>query len=238
MFAAVIAGFVYGILGSMHCIGMCGPLILTIPFQSLQSKTKKAFAYILYGGGKTLSYMMLGLLFGIIGSEAQQLDMQRYVSIIAGLLLLLTAIIPIISRSANYKPAIVTQFNQWVTQKIARQFKNQRLYSYGFIGFLNGLLPCGFIYGAVAIAVSMGNTFHSVAFMLFFGVATMLSLTVFSLVFQILPMKARMNLRKLFPYLIIITAILLILRGLQIGIPVISPIFNGAEASCGHSCCS
>ena len=237
MFSAAAAGFVFGIIGIMHCIGMCGPLILAIPFQSLETKSQKTLAYFLYGGGKTFSYMVLGLLFGLIGSKAQQLHMQRYVSIIAGVLLLLTALIPMIYKRVNLQPKFMSTFNSWVNGQIAKQFKNQKLYSYGLIGFLNGLLPCGFIYAAIAIAVAMGSVANSIWFMFFFGVATMLSLTVFSLLFQLLSLNTRSALRKLFPYLIIITAVLLILRGLELGIPVLSPIFDGAEDS-GKECCS
>ena len=237
MFSAAGAGFVYGILGIMHCIGMCGPLILTIPFQSLESKSQKTWAYLLYGGGKTLAYMILGLLFGIIGSKAKQLNMQSYVSIIAGVLLLLTAIIPLVSQKANFTPKFMSKFNTWINGQIAKQFRSKKLQSFGVIGFLNGFLPCGFIYAAIFIAVTLGSVAQSISFMLFFGIATMLSLTVFSLVFQLLPIGTRNTLRKLFPYLIILTAVLLILRGLQLGIPVLSPIFEGAEGS-GGSCCS
>ncbi len=237
MLASAIAGFTLGILGGFHCIGMCGPLIITIPFQVLSSKTKKIVAYILYGSGKTLAYMNLGLLVGLVGGQARQIHAQRYVSIIAGLLLLLTALLPIVFKRINFQPAFMTRFTNWVNKNIALQFKNQKLYSFGIIGFLNGLLPCGLVYVAIAASVSASCTAHSVILMLFFGIATMLSLTVFSLVFQLLPINIRGKLRKLFPYLIIGTALLLILRGMQLGIPYLSPIFDSSASECGHSCC-
>lgn len=238
MISSAIAGFTLGILGGLHCIGMCGPLILAIPFQSIEPKAKKTIAYILYGFGKTLAYMSLGAIAGFIGTQADQFSpQQRYVSIAAGVLLLLTALVPMLMKRSNFQPAVVTKFNVLVNKGIAKQFKNKKLYSFGVIGFLNGLLPCGLVYAAIAAAVAASCVSHSVILMMFFGIATMLSLTVFSLVFQLLPNNTRNSLRKLFPYLIIITALVLILRGMQLGIPYISPVFDGAAIECGHSCC-
>lgn len=237
MFSSAIAGLILGLAGGFHCIGMCGPLIMTIPFQVMESKTKRALAYILYGSGKTLAYGGLGLLVGLIGGQAAQLSAQRYVSIVAGVILLLSVLIPMFFKQINLQPPIITQFTFWVNKHLANQFKNQKLYSYGVIGFFNGLLPCGLVYVAIAAAVSAGCVSNSIMLMLFFGIATMLSLTVFSIVFQKLPTSLKQRLRKFFPYLIIITAVLLILRGMQLGIPYLSPIFDGGAGECGHSCC-
>ncbi len=238
MISSAIAGLLLGLAGGFHCIGMCGPLIITIPFQAMESKTKRAIAYVLYGGGKTLAYGSLGLLVGLIGVQAAQLSAQRYVSTAAGVLLLLSVLVPMIFKQANLQPKIITRFTSWVNKNIAQQFRNQKLYSFGIIGFFNGLLPCGLVYVAIAAAVSAGCVENAIMLMLFFGIATMLSLTVFSLVFQKLPMQIRQRMRKFFPYLIIITAVLLILRGLQLGIPYLSPVFDAAAGECGHSCCA
>jgi len=237
MISAALAGLTLGILGGFHCIGMCGPLIIAIPFQSIESKSKKAIAYILYGSGKTIAYGGLGLLLGLIGGQATQLTAQRYVSIGAGVLLLLSALLPILFKQTNFQPKIIILFTSWVNKNIAQQFKNQRLYSFGIIGFFNGLLPCGLVYVAIAAAISAGCISNSILLMLFFGIATMLSLTVFSLAFQKMPINLRNKMRKLFPYLILITGLLLILRGMQLGIPYLSPTFEGGEEACGHSCC-
>ena len=146
-------------------------------------------------------------------------------------------LMPMFFKQFNLQPKFIATFTSWVNKNIAQQFKNQKLYSYGVIGFFNGLLPCGLVYVAIAAAISASTIMHSIILMLFFGTATMLSLTVFSLVFQKLPMPLRTELRKFFPYLIMITAILLILRGLQLGIPYLSPVFDGGAGECGHSCC-
>lgn len=237
MLSSAIAGFVLGILGSVHCVGMCGPLIIAIPFQAIESKAKKAIAYLLYGGGKTLAYMMLGLLVGMIGSKAQQLHAQRYVSIVAGVLLLLSVLLPMIFKNKSWSPKFISTFTAWVNKNIAKQFQNQRLYSFGIIGFFNGLLPCGLVYVAIASSASAISLAGSISFMLFFGIATMLSLSVFSIAFQGLSMNVRNQLRKVFPYIIIITALLLIMRGLQLGIPYLSPIFDGSGGP-GKDCCA
>lgn len=237
MFSSALAGLFLGLAGGFHCIGMCGPLIVAIPFQGVESGWKKTIAYILYGGGKTMAYGMLGLLVGIIGGQAAQLTAQRYVSIGAGILLLLSVLVPMVFNYTNTTPGFVLNFTAWVNRNIANQFKNQKLYSFGIIGFFNGLLPCGLVYVAIAAAISAGCVSNSIMLMLFFGIATMLSLTVFSIVFQKLPMPVRNRLRQFFPYIIIITAVLLIMRGMQLGIPYLSPNFGGAEAECGHSCC-
>lgn len=236
MLQEAIAGFVLGVLGSMHCVGMCGPLVMAIPFTSQKTIAKKTQAYFTYGASKTGAYMLIGLVVGMIGSGARELHWQSYLSLFAGGLLLIGVLLPMLTQNKTLRFPAFEKMKGWINSTIAQQFNSGNMHSFAVIGFLNGLLPCGMVYAAVAVAVSLSSIGASVGFMLFFGLATMLSLSIFSVFFLKLSAPLRMKLKNLFPYFMLITAILLILRGLELGIPYLSPILSTGGA-CGRSCC-
>jgi uncharacterized protein len=66
MIPIILSAFALGILGSLHCIGMCGPLVMSMPFQKARGG-KIVIASILYHIGKAITYSLFGLLAGTIG---------------------------------------------------------------------------------------------------------------------------------------------------------------------------
>ena len=108
----------------------------------------------------------------------------------------------------------------------------KRAYSATFVlGMLNGLLPCGLVYVALSAAVATGSIVSAAVFMSVFGIATA-PLMLFLLLFAAqLSAKYRSKMRQWLPVFTGIVAILLILRGLDLGIPYISPDLEGLPAA-------
>jgi hypothetical protein len=88
---------------------------------------------------------------------------------------------------------------------------------------LNGLLPCGLVYVAMAGAVSRGTVLSGVGYMAAFGLGTMPTMLAISLSGKILPPSIRLKLRSAIPVSVFLLAALLILRGMSLGIPYVSP---------------
>jgi sulfite exporter TauE/SafE len=220
LFIIVIAGFSIGLLGSFHCVGMCGPLALSLPVQGF-SNWYKSIAITFYNLGRSVSYTLMGLLFGILGQSLSLFKLQQYLSIAAGIFILAVLLFNHFGKSGS--SALIT-YSANIKSKLSKLLKSDKtIASYLSIGIVNGFLPCGLVYIAIATAVATGNILESGLLMFAFGIGT-IPLMALTMVFgKYVPMHFRHRLNKLTPYLIAGVAILLILRGSNLGIPYLSP---------------
>jgi len=172
-------GFLLGLLGSWHCVGMCGPIALMVP----GAKGKNRFLVIaFYHSGKILAYMALGSVFGMIPAFINSFDVQATITLSIGVLMIAIAFIPFVLSSIEKKGFIV--FNRvfkFKNKLVNALDKNKIEYSF-YIGFLNGFIPCGMVYFAALGAISQPNFIDSILFMLFFGIGTIPLMSLFILV--------------------------------------------------------
>ncbi len=229
MWQVFTAGWILGIVSSFHCIGMCGPLALGLPVQQL-SRPWQAFAILSYHMGRVLTYATLGLLSGLLGRRIYIAGFQQVWSISLGLLLLLL----VIGHGLN-KPgpriAFLGRFYGLLQGWISRLWSSPAKGSYIVLGMANGLLPCGMVYLALAGALSTSGIKEGVAFMAFFGVGTLPVMLGISYFGRWISLSFRNSIKRSIPFLMAAMAVLLILRGLNLGIPFISPILAGSP---GH----
>jgi hypothetical protein len=227
----ITAGFILGLLGSLHCLGMCGPIALALP---LNQTTKASFilSRFLYNFGRVISYSLMGLVFGLLGDRLKLIGLQQFVSVGAGIIILVYAIFPQKSETLILSIPFMKNILGKINKIIAPLFKEKSVYALLKIGILNGFLPCGFVYVGIAGAISTGSPLNGMLFMMLFGFGTiplMFTVTLFS---SVINLKARLKLRKIVPAFVVVLAILFILRGLGLGIPYLSPKLNSAAS--GH----
>ena len=98
-----------------------------------------------------------------------------------------------------------------------------------FIGLVNGLLPCGLVYMALAGAVATTSVVKSSLFMAAFGLGTLPLMWGVSFFGSFINVQTRVIIRRAYPYLMVGMAFLLILRGLGLDIPFLSPAFHMNE---------
>ncbi len=210
MITALIIGFV----GSLHCVGMCGPLTLFA-----MGKNRTSAAFTLYHGGRIISYALLGSVLGILGYSLQMFQTQQFVTFFLGVLLLLIYGVPKF-RNKLERFYYQSSFYQFVRQKLARSISKRNRWV--FSGMANGFLPCGLTYVAAASAVARGGFAEGILFMLLFGLGTVPALLLVTAGGSFVSQK----LKKLIPgavsFIAIISGSLLIIRGLLIS----SPDFN------------
>lgn len=226
MFATISAGLLLGLMGSLHCVGMCGPLSLALPVHDL-SASRRATALGLYHLGRIATYALAGLVFGIAGRGLYLAGMQQTISIVLGSVILLAAFHIIFSRSAP-RPAVVKKFNVALQQRMVKLLNQPTWKSYLSFGALNGVLPCGMVYVAIAAAVSTNNVLHSVLFMTGFGFATLPAMFALGFFGYMMSLQVRNRFRRLSPYIMGVLGVILVLRGLNLGIPFISPVMQSA----------
>lgn len=233
MTTMLITAFLLGVLGSAHCIGMCGPLALAIPSpkNSFGARLGSALAM---NGGRILTYALIGAGFGLFGRGLQLAGLQQVVSISLGLIILLGLLVPRAFAFLNVGSRLGTLVMRGQSI-MARQLKRTSVQGLFFTGMLNGLLPCGMIYLAAAGAIGFGGWWNGVLFMTFFGLGTWPALIGLKLSGSYAGPRFRNTLRKLAPYAYFAMGLLFILRGLDLGIPFVSPELpqpNSAAVEC------
>ncbi len=236
MLQIIAAAFTMGILGSFHCVGMCGPLALSLPLthQDLFSKFLGAFIYNI---GRVITYALLGLLFGILGKSFAFFGLQQWISIIMGILIILFVVLP------KAVPSLFRKFHNSLNMlnkirtPLGRLLKEGKMLSLFTIGLLNGLLPCGLVYIAIAAAVATGDLYGSMVFMACFGLGTLPVMWSLAFFGNYIGQGLRQQIRKAYPVMIMAVACLLILRGMGLGIKYISPAMDTKKGAV-IKCCS
>jgi len=215
MFNTLTTSFLIGILGSMHCAGMCGGLVTTL---SMGRSRVWVTGLMAYQFGRISTYTLLGMIAGIIGSVITGIawfsQAQFYLSILAGIMMITFGL-----HIAGWMPdpftRIISRFykftglGQWVAT--ARTSTNPA--SWYFVGALNGLLPCGLVYAALSLNLAVGNPVRSSVGMFLFGLGTIPSMMLVPVIFQKLTTKIRARTIKVAAMLVVLVGVVTMLRG-------------------------
>jgi sulfite exporter TauE/SafE len=106
---------------------------------------------------------------------------------------------------------------------IGGMFSIRTFSSLFFIGMLNGLLPCGLVYMAIAGAIGTGSTAEGAIYMILFGLGTIPMMLSISIAGNMISQTVRRKINQLIPVLVVVVGLLFVLRGLSLGIPYLSP---------------
>jgi uncharacterized protein len=229
-----VSGLTIGFLGSVHCLGMCGPIALTLPVFRL-SGIKRVRSIAFYNVGRAITYAILGMLFGLVGAGFHLFGWQQWLSIVAGVLILL---ILLSGRFSLSGARVLQPFTNRVKSRLGVFLKEDKTAgSYLGIGLLNGLLPCGLVYVAIAASIATGSVGGGALLMFSFGLGTIPMMATTMAFGRYISVHNRQRINKVAPYVIGAMAVLLILRGMNLGIPFISPKDVSTEEMCAVDCC-
>jgi uncharacterized protein len=228
----LMTGFLIGLLGSFHCIGMCGPIALALP-----KSRSMLLSRVMYNAGRIITYSILGLLFGLLGSRLEMFGLQRIISISLGIIILFAVITP-----ASYRINLSGKLGLYkaigiLKAALGSMFKKHSIVSMAGIGMLNGLLPCGAVYIGVTGSIAIGNSLESMLFMAMFGLGTLPVMLGVSLLGGSITLNLRQRLTRLVPVVSIILAAIFILRGLNLGVPYLSPKLENRQSQTEHVIC-
>jgi sulfite exporter TauE/SafE len=223
MLAIIAIGLSIGFLGSFHCVGMCGPIALSLPILH-ENKGRRLLLIALYNLGRASTYALLGLLFGTIGNRFFLTGYQQFFSIAMGILVLT---ILAAGKVVNAEKYFFAGLHHKVQQLLKRfLFGKKNASHFYLIGIVNGLLPCGFVYLAIASAAAIGSATGGAMLMFAFGLGTMPLMFSIMVLGRAISFEIRKTMKKMMPFFIGITACLLVLRGMNLGIPFVSPAFE------------
>jgi len=218
----LVAGFVVGILGSLHCVAMCGPIAVALPTANAAGMSYVT-GRLLYNTGRIITYMLLGALLGSIGGLIALAGMQQAVSIAVGCLMILALFLPSITVFLSARWSFLGSFYASLRTRMGTLLRQKSFLSLLLIGIVNGFLPCGFLYIALAGAATLGEILRGMAFLAGFGLGTLPLMLGISLIGHTLRPGIRRKISALLPAFTFALAVLFILRGLNLGIPYVSP---------------
>ena len=204
-----IAALTTGLIGSLHCVGMCGPLAMALPIGRLPS-SKRGLAVGLYHAGRLMAYAGLGLLMGTVGQGLVLAGLQRPLAIAAGAFLLVWTLL----NRGKLPGHIMGRATRWVAQSMTHFLSSPMLRTFTGLGFLNGLLPCGFVYVALTGAITTGNAVTGAIYMALFGLGTVPALLLVRFVPSLFPVAFRRRITRVIPIATIGLSLLLLARGL------------------------
>ena len=216
------AGFFFGLLGSFHCVGMCGAIALALPGAG-GPRGRYVAGRVLYNLGRITTYALLGGVAGALGQGLRLAGWQQSLSLLSGGVILLLVATPerYLGRAAAFFDLDVVLLK--VKSRLAYFYQQPSLGALYATGLLNGLLPCGLVYLALAGALSAPGVAGAAAYMALFGLGTLPLMLALSLSGQLVPLRWRGRLRRAVPVLATVLAGLFIVRGLGLGIPYLSP---------------
>jgi uncharacterized protein len=222
----IIAALSIGFLGSFHCVGMCGPIALALPLPKA-SNINFIFGRIIYNLGRIISYAVMGFIFGWLGQKISLWGFQQFLSILLGIAIILFIIMPgrIKDKLLAFTP--IQKIISPLKISIGKLFKQKSLPSFLLIGILNGFLPCGFVYMGLAGAIAVAKPVTGMLVMTFFGLGTFPAMFAVSVFGKFINLSFRQKLRKITPVFAILFAVIFIFRGLNLGIPYLSPKLGG-----------
>ncbi|MBK9567468.1 MAG: sulfite exporter TauE/SafE family protein [Saprospiraceae bacterium] len=212
--------FTLGFFGSLHCIGMCGPLALAVHTSKKNVGFGAFFGSLQYNAGRTIGYISLGLLFGFLGSAVAFGGAQRVVSVGLGVIMVIFFFFSVNPDHLISGMPAFHRFYQSVSQRLFGLLRKSAHVPSLYLGVVNGFLPCGLVYIAIAGAISLSNIWGSMGFMLFFGLGTFPAMMGVTLGHQAVSQKLRVSLKRLYPIITLVMGVYLIYRGLMSKLPL------------------
>jgi sulfite exporter TauE/SafE len=226
-----LAPLILGFAGSLHCIGMCGPLVLALPLANAE-RWQVLRQMAVYHSGRILTYTALGILFGLLGKGMAVAGFQQVLSIGAGALMISMALVTWRFESLVTSIPGFGQFTRKIQSRIGKLMRAHPGRATFSMGLLNGLLPCGMVYAALAGAISAAGTLEGALFMAIFGLGTLPLLLAVSVLGRSFNMAVRKKIRLAQPVLLTIAGLLLIQRGLHLDLSL----FESAVPKAGVDC--
>jgi sulfite exporter TauE/SafE len=173
--------------------------------------------------GRIATYSFLGAILGIIGQGFQMAGFQQYLTIGVGVLLIVMALFSFGGKDFASKIPFLSGLLLKVKINLGKLLQKADYKSRFSTGILNGFLPCGMVYMALTASLAAGGIWQGSFFMALFGLGTLPFMFAVVLVGNLMTQTFRIKILKFVPFMMILLGALFILRGLEIGIPYVSP---------------
>jgi uncharacterized protein len=174
--------FSLGLLGSVHCLQMCGPIVLaySLPMADAQGgglRRRLIMSHLAYNAGRITTYSVLGAVAGAAGHAlgliGRLAGFENIAAIVAGIFLIamgisMAGVLPVSNLLRLDPTRLLTRLHHVASRLITAPSHRSKFK----LGLLLGFLPCGLIYAALLKAMEAGNPVAGAVVMLIFGLGT------------------------------------------------------------------
>jgi len=203
--------FIVGLLTGIHCVSMCGGFVVSYTAKHAQEGTRSHKSHMMYGIGKTISYTLIGAVFGLIGSIIAFTPMMRGIAgLLAGLFLILFGlkmlnIIPILRKIQFKTPKFISRF-------AGKKSENSNPL---MIGLLNGLMiACGPLQAIYIMAAGTGSMLEGAKLLFIFALGTLPVMLGFGYFASFVSNKMTHKILKISGAVVIILGLIMLNNGL------------------------
>lgn len=204
-----------GLLGSLHCAGMCGPLACALPLQNTD-KTKVFLKTLIYHLSRISVYILLGLVLGLLGSILVVLSIQKYLLFLNAFIFLILGFSYLFPSRRLNSIQFISLFSNVSKKYWSKAAALSGVKGYIALGLVNGIIPCGLVYTALSVALFSGTIIKSAGYMLAFGLGTLPLMLVLSAGVSLSVMKFKYKIKKVYPFVFIMIGLIMLFRALQI----------------------
>lgn len=214
---AIILGFA----GSMHCLGMCSPLVMAVTL----ARPSALLNRILYNTGRLAVYGCMGAIVSGAGTMLPARGWQDLFSVTLGVILLLAGVGAIRRMDVPVVTRVLQHLSAFLKGLFGRYLQHKNRMSMLLLGALNGLLPCGLTFVALTWCLTLRGPLDGLNFMLLFGAGTLPAMLGMAGIMKRISGKLHWNIRSVTTALLVVSGSLLILRVFLVHIP---------QAASGH----
>lgn len=225
------AAFLLGLAGSLHCVAMCGPIALALPLDRAARGRLLASLFV-YNSGRILTYAMLGAAFGLVSQVIEVAGFQKWMTVAAGVFLLGLAFFSVRMESRLTSLPGLGPLFFWIKDRLARLLKINSNSSFFAVGLLNGLVPCGLVYAAIAATLTTGSPVRGAFFMLLFGLGTWPLMLVLGFGGQFFKSRFRQKMNWIQPILLGVAGVLILFRAFHIDLAAFQNAFPRLVPMC------
>ncbi|MEM6396251.1 MAG: sulfite exporter TauE/SafE family protein [Bacteroidota bacterium] len=211
--------FLLGIGGSLHCMSMCGPLVLAVPGLRADQGNQLT-KLVVYHSGRVIVYALIGLIVGSLGWGLQLVNFQGTLAIATGLFIIGIALFKLdFKRLFVSKASSASIWQRTINKYFSIYIKKDGWTATLVLGMLNGLIPCGLVYVAIISAVNVNAPLHGALYLLAFGLGTMPLLFATSIIGKRVFQYISFNKRYLQQAVLVAVGLIFIWRGLNFNFP-------------------
>ena len=211
---ALLTGvFVASLLGSLHCVGMCGGFVAFYSGADGSGGSRRLLSHAAYSGGRLAAYSILGLAAGAIGAAldlaGSLAGVQRVAAVAAGAVMIVWGVFALLQIGGVrvFKHGSSSRLSGWLRRGISMVGDRPPIVRATVVGLLSGVLPCGWLWAFVVTAAGTGSALGGVAVMAAFWAGTVPVLLALGLGAQILSVPLRRHIPA-------VTAVILVALGL------------------------
>ena len=209
--------FTAGVLGSIHCVGMCGGFPIAVSSVPKKCRISKVSSHLLYNIGRVFTYAFLGILAGYLGLRIERLGTflggQVILSSLAGTFMIYFGLQIAGLIGEKNIPGFTPFYN--LLKKIMATFLTQGKFSGSFyLGIFNGFLPCPLVYGFLLAAAASGSPIRGALVMLSFGFGTIPAMLTLGGLGEFITPRIKARLSRFPGYLVLIFGLITLARGI------------------------